>query len=101
MMSQDDNIKMINGFLDNVKEGSLLIIYQTNNGMLQPTNQFPENLKYKAVYFINRYVPCTVIFHCLLFLLLAGVLSILKQVHLKTLFCMEKCPQFPLNSLQH
>ena len=53
MVSQDDNVMMMNEFLEK-NEPKVLLINLTGAGLLQPATVFPTTLKNKAVYFVKR-----------------------------------------------
>ena len=54
MLSQDDNVTILNDFLER-GEKRVIIISQAANGQLTPSASFPSTAKQKAVYFMKRY----------------------------------------------
>ena len=53
MMSQEDNVVMLQDFLEK-GDTRVLVVYVTPQGQMQPTTEFPATSKHKAVYFIKR-----------------------------------------------
>jgi len=53
MMSQEDNVVMLQDFLEK-GDTRVLVVYVTAQGQMQPTTEFPATSKHKAVYFIKR-----------------------------------------------
>ncbi len=53
MLSQDDNVTILNDFLERA-EKRILIIIQAANGQLSPSTSFQLTTKQKAVYFMKR-----------------------------------------------
>lgn len=54
MITVEENQMIINHFLEK-PEFRVLIIYQSLAGVLIPANSFPDNIKYKTVYFVKRF----------------------------------------------
>ena len=53
MASQEENVLIMNHFLEKV-EFRVLVIFQTSAGVLTPANRFPDFIKHKTVYFVKR-----------------------------------------------
>ena len=53
MTNFEENQTIINHFLEK-PEFRILVIYQSAAGMLIPANSFPDNVKFKIVYFVKR-----------------------------------------------
>lgn len=67
MASQEENVLVMNHFLDKA-EFRVLIIFQSSAGLLTPANNFPDFIKHKMVYFVKRLVSvdtsCLVFMKC-------------------------------------
>lgn len=53
MTSQEENMIIINHFLDK-PDFRVLVIIQSSGGALTPANTFPDSIKNKTIYFVKR-----------------------------------------------
>ena len=55
MISQEENMKIIQNFIDKA-DFRVFVIYLTTSGLLVPINSFPSSTRNKAIYFVKRFV---------------------------------------------
>lgn len=81
-MSQEDNLVMINEYMER-GDRRVLVIHLSSNGQLVPMATFPTSSKTKAVYFIKR-TPDSI-----------------KKENLKTLLMFGDVSHIPLDQLSY